>query len=187
MNSLVFREGFTMKFKALALAAVSLIAVSPVAVDAAKPVYGTWGYNATAMDAAVKPGDDFFDYVNGAWAKHTDIAPDRTFVGIDSVLNDQIERDVRAIVEDMAKNPSTNGRLGQQIGDLYASWMNQDRVEQLGTEPLKPYLAKIAGVKSRGDLVDLFAEPGFDSPVSIGIYPDFKNPTHYSAYASQDG
>ena len=59
------------------------------------------------MDRAVKPGDDFFDYVNGAWAKRTEIAPDRTFVGIDSVLNDQIERDVRAIVEDMAKNPST--------------------------------------------------------------------------------
>jgi endothelin-converting enzyme/putative endopeptidase len=176
-----------MKIKMLALAAASLLAIAPSSAQAAKPVYGTWGYDATAMDQGVKPGDDFFDYVNGSWFKRTDIAPDRTFAGIDSVLNDQIEKDVRAIVEDMAKNPSANGRLGQQIGDLYASWMNEQRVEQLGTQPLNPYLAKIAAVKTRGDLVDLFAEPGFDSPVSIGIYPDFKNPTHYSAYASQDG
>ena len=56
------------------------------------------------MIQRVKPGDDFFGYVNGAWAKRTEIAPDRTFVGIDSVLNDQIDKDVRAIVEDMAKN-----------------------------------------------------------------------------------
>ncbi len=65
-----------------------------------KPAFGTWGYDPPAMDSAVKPGDDFFDYVNGSWVKRTEIAADRTFAGIDSVLNDQIEKDVRAIVED---------------------------------------------------------------------------------------
>ena len=176
-----------MKIKMLSLATASLLAVVPMGSGAAKPVYGSWGYDATAMDSAVKPGDDFFAYVNGAWDKRTQIAADRTFAGIDSVLNDQIEKDVRAIVEDMAKDPGVNGRLGQQIGDLYASWMDEDRVAALGTEPLKPYLAKIAAVKTRGELVDLFAEPGYDSPVGISIFPDLKNPTRYSAYASQAG
>src|SRR5574338_60305 len=175
-----------MKIKMLALATASLLATVSIAADAA-PKFGTWGYDATAMDSSVKPGDDFFDYVNGSWFKRTEIAADRTFAGIDSVLNDQIERDVRAIVEDMAKDPAANGRLGQQIGDLYASWMDEDRVEQLGTEPLKPYLARIAAVKTRGELVDLFAEPGFDSPVGLFIIPDFKNPTRYALYASQGG
>ena len=177
-----------MNNKILALASASLIAVSGVSsAQTAKPAFGAWGYEPTAMDASVKPGDDFFDYVNGAWSKRTEIAPDRTFAGIDSVLNDQIERDVRAIVEDMAKNPETNGHLGQQIGDLYASWMDESTVEKLGAEPLKPYLARIAAVKTRGELVDLFAEPGFESPVGIYIYADLKDPTRYSAYASQDG
>ena len=176
-----------MKFKMLTLITASLLALAPMGADAAKPVYGAWGYDQTAMDSAVNPGDDFFAYVNGAWDKRTEIAPDRTFAGIDSVLNDQIEKDVRSIVEDMAKDSSTNGKLGQQIGDLYASWMDESRVNELGTEPLKPYLAKIAAVKTRGELVDLFAEPGFDSPVGIFIYPDFKDPTRYSAYASQSG
>ena len=175
-----------MKIKMLALATASLLATVSIAADAA-PKFGSWGYDATAMDSSVKPGDDFFDYVNGSWFKRTEIAADRTFAGIDSVLNDQIERDVRAIVEDMAKDPAANGRLGQQIGDLYASWMDEDRVEQLGTEPLKPYLARIAAVRTRGELVDLFAEPGFDSPVGLFIIPDFKNPTRYALYASQGG
>jgi endothelin-converting enzyme/putative endopeptidase len=65
--------------------------------------------------------------------------------------------------------------------------MNQDRVEQLGTAPLKPYLAKIEGATTRGDLVDLFATPGYDSPVGLFIYPDLKNPTRYTVYASQGG
>src|SRR6185369_7656043 len=96
-------------------------------------------------------------------------------------------KDVRSIVEDMAKDPSANGRLGQQIGDLYNSWMDEGAVEKLGTGPLKPYLAKVAAAKTRTDLVDLFATPGFDSPVGIGIYPDLKNPTRYAVYAGQSG
>ena len=50
-----------MKFKMLALATASLVAVAtPLA--AAKPVYGDWGYNPAAMDSSVKPGDDFWAY-----------------------------------------------------------------------------------------------------------------------------
>src|SRR5690348_3214883 len=107
-----------MKIKVLALAAASLIAISPASLGAAKPVYGAWGYDATAMDRSVKPGDDFFAYVNGAWYKRTPIAEDRTFVGIDSVLNDQIDTDVRAIIEDSAKGAAQSGSIGQQVGDF---------------------------------------------------------------------
>ena len=108
-----------MKLKMLALVATSMISISSAAeAQPGKAVYGTWGYDATAMDTAVKPGDDFWDYVNGSWSKRTQIAADRTFVGIDSILNDQIDKDVRAVVEDMAKNSASSGRIGQQVGDF---------------------------------------------------------------------
>ncbi len=176
-----------MKLRQILLVASATLLIASPALSADKPVFGDWGYDASAMDSSVKPGDDFFSYVNGAWDKRTQIASDRTFAGIDSILNDQIEKDVRGIVEDMARDSSSGGRLGQQIGDLYASWMDQDRVEQLGTGPLKPWLAKIDAAKTRGDLVDLFASPGFDSPVGLFIIPDLKNPTKYAVYASQGG
>ncbi len=177
-----------MKSKYLALAAASLIALaSTTPASAGQPAYGAWGYDSTAMDSAVKPGDDFWDYVNGSWAKRTEIASDRTFVGIDSILNDQIDKDVRAVVEDMAKNPDSSGKIGQQVGDFYASWMNEAAIEALGTAPLKPYLAKIAAANDRSALVDLFATPGLPSPIGVTIFSDLKDPTRYSAYAFQGG
>ena len=177
-----------MQFKTLSLAAASLIALGTMgSAQPGKPTFGTWGYDAASMDTGTKPGDDFFDYVNGSWLKRTPIPADRTFAGIDSILNDRIDSDVRAIVEDMARNPAQSGRIGQQVGDFYASWMDEAGIEQLGTAPLRPYLAQIAAVKDRAGLMDLFATPGFDSPVGIAIFPDFKNPRRYSAYAFQGG
>src|SRR5436190_8650844 len=163
--------------KLLLLAAASALAITPAIARDGKPSFSPWGVDLTAMDSTVKPGNDFFDYVNGAWAKRTEIAPDRTFVGIDSILNDQIDKDVRAIVEDMAKNPAGTGVIGQQVGDFYASWMDEPGIAARGTAPLKPYLDRISAVKDKGELIDLFATVGYESPVDVAIYPDLANPT----------
>ncbi len=79
-----------MKFKMLALATASLLTVA-AAADAAKPVYGDWGYNPAAMDQSVKPGDDFWAYVNGTWDKNTPIAADRASAGPFVTLSDKSE------------------------------------------------------------------------------------------------
>jgi endothelin-converting enzyme/putative endopeptidase len=176
-----------MSFRLTLLAAAACGSIATAALAQSAPKFGTWGYDQTAMDRGVKPGDDFFDFVNGAWAKRTEIAADRTFVGIDSVLNDQIERDVSAIVEDMASSPAKSGATGRQVGDYYASFMDVDAIEKAGTAPLKPYLARVAAVKDRGQLLDLFATQQFVSPVGIYIDADPDDPTHYAAYASQAG
>ena len=84
-----------MSLRLTLLAAAAAATIATAAFGQAAPRFGTWGYDKSAMDVGVKPGDDFFDFVNGSWAKRTEIAADRTFVGIDSVLNDQIEKDVR--------------------------------------------------------------------------------------------
>jgi putative endopeptidase len=168
-------------------AAASALMMAPAAARDGKPAFAPWGVDLTAIDSQVKPGDDFFEYVNGAWSKRTEIAPDRTFVGIDSVLNDQIDKDVRAIVEDTAKNPGGYSQIGQQVGDFYASWMDEAGIAAKGAAPLKPYVDSIAAVKDKGDLVDLFATVGYESPVGVSIFPDLSNPTKYAVYAGQSG
>lgn len=170
-----------------ALLASTILLLAPVGVAAQTPAYGSWGVNLGDRDESVAPGDDFFAYVNGNWYKRTEIAPDRTFVGIDSVLNDQTDKNVRAIVEDMAKDSATSGKTGQQVGDFYASWMDEAGIEAKGTAPLKPYLAKIAAVKNRAGLISLFAQQDYTAPVGIGIIPDPADPTRYVAYAGQSG
>jgi putative endopeptidase len=173
--------------KLLLLAAASTLLITPAIARDGQPTFSPWGVDLTAMDSAVKPGDDFFAYVNGDWAKRTEIAADRTFVGIDSILNDQLDKDVRAIVEDMAKESAGSGRIGQQVGDFYASWMDEATIAQRGTAPLKPHLDRIAAVKDRSGLIELFATTGCPSPVGLAIFPDLANPTSYAVYAGQAG
>src|SRR5690348_9904373 len=174
-----------MKFKMLTLATASLMAVAvPAAAQPSKPVYGDWGYNASAMDKSVKPGDDFWAYVNGNWDKSTQIAADRASAGPFVTLSDQAEKDVRSIVEELGNDPNRD-HLGQQIGDYYSSFMDTAAIEAAGTTPLKPYLAEINGAKSKAQLVSLFIKPGFASPVDVGIDADFKAPDKYAVFASQ--
>jgi len=174
-----------MRFKMLALATASILAVSvPVAANAAKPTYGDWGYDPSAMDSSVKPGDDFWAYVNGTWDKKTAIAADRASAGPFVTLSDGAERDVRQIVEQLAGEQNRD-LLSQQIGDYYSSYMDTAGIEAAGTAPLKPYLAEINGVKTRDQLLSLFIKPGFASPIDVGIGPNFKAPDVYAVFAGQ--
>jgi putative endopeptidase len=174
-----------MRFKTLTLATASLLAVAAApAVNAAKPVYGDWGYDRAAMDSSVKPGDDFWAYVNGDWDKKTQIAADRASAGPFVTLSDGAERDVRQIVEQLASDPSRD-HLGQQIGDYYSSFVDTNAIEAAGTAPLKPYLAQINAAKTRDQLLSLFIKPGFASPVDVGMGPNFKNPDVYAVFAGQ--
>jgi putative endopeptidase len=174
-----------MRFKMLTLATASLLAVSvPFAANAAKPIYGDWGYDPSAMDSSVKPGDDFWAYVNGTWDKTHQIAADRASAGPFVTLSDGAERDVRQIVEQLANDPNRD-RLGQQIGDYYSSFMDTAAIDAAGTAPLQPYLAEINGVKTRGQLLSLFIKPGFASPIEVGPGPNFKDPDVYAVFAGQ--
>jgi putative endopeptidase len=174
-----------MNFKMLSLATASLMAIAiPVSAQPAKPVYGDWGYDAAAMDKSVKPGDDFWEYVNGTWDKNTPIAADRASAGPFVALSDKSEKDVHEIVDQLAKNPNGD-LLSQQIGDYYSSFVDTDAIEAAGTAPLEPYLAEINAARSRDQLLALFIKPGFASPVDVDIGPNFKNPDAYAAFAGQ--
>jgi len=149
----------------------------------AKPKYGTWGVDYRDMDRSVKPGDDFYRYAEGTWLRDYPIPADKTAAGYNYELPDLTEIQVRGLVEQAAKDPTNP--TARQIGDFYAAWMDEDGIEARGTAPLEPYLARIAAVKDKHQLVRLMAAPGFSTPVDIGIAPDVKDPTKYTAGASQ--
>ena len=173
-----------MSVRVFFLTAAATIALGTTAVSQTRPVYGSWGYDAAAMDRAVKPGDDFWAFVNGSWDKATPIAPDRSSAGPFVTLSDQSEKDVRAIVDSLANAPQRTA-LGGQVGDYYGSFMDTAAIDAASAAPLKPYLARIGAVKSRAQLVALFVEPGFASPIDLGITADFKDPAIYVAATGQ--
>ncbi|MCW3847259.1 M13 family metallopeptidase [Sphingomonas sp. LB-2] len=177
------------KFARLAVGVALLAVAAPALTQSAThaPRYGTFGVDLTTIDKNVKPGDDFWTYVNGGWDARTQIAADRASAGYGVKLTEEAEANVRAILDDMAKNPGQFGAKGKQIGDFYYSWMDEAGIEARGTAPLKPYLDKIYGANDKQAIQVLFASTGYTAPVGVGIIPDLADPTHYTAVAGQGG
>lgn len=178
---------------ALAVSAVALatpaLAQSAAAADS-KPQLGDWGVDVQGMDLSVKPGDDFYKFVNGQWDAKTEIPADRSSWGGFAVLRDLSDQRTRAIIEESAKQNAPAGTVAQKVGDFYASFMDEAAIEARGMEPVKPMLAKIDGLTSRDDLARALAENvklGLGSPVEIGVELDLKDNSKYGVYVGQGG
>ena len=139
------------------------------------------------MDKAVKPGDDFFDFVNGTGRSAPRSPPTARSSGSIQCSTTRSSATFARSSRRWRSNPAASGASGRQVGDYYASFMDEAAIEQRGTAPLTPYLARIAAVKDRGGLIDLFADQSFTSPVGIFIDADPDDPTRYATYASQSG
>src|SRR5688572_6516713 len=116
------------------------------------------GLDPESIDNNVRPQDDLFHHVNGAWLAKTEIPADKATYGAFDMLFDKAQADLRTIVEDAGKSASkTPGSEAQKIGDFYESFMNEARVEELGLSPIKAELDAIDAVKTRTDLARHFA------------------------------
>ncbi|MGZ8363945.1 MAG: M13 family metallopeptidase [Caulobacteraceae bacterium] len=180
----------TILFAAASTAALLLISAPASAGDAAPTVksYGTWGFDTTAMDPKVKPGDSFFDYANGAWYAKTEIPADQGSASPSYDLYNMSQAQLRAIIEDSARNPSTPN--AQKIGDLYKAFMDEARIEQLGDAPLQADLARIKAVKTKSGMAALMGatHAGFGSSIFGGyVDADPKASKRYAVSFGQGG
>ena len=139
------------------------------------------------MDTAVKPGDDFFRYVNGKWLATTVIPADKARFGMFDALRDKSEADVRALVDELGRTPAPAGTIRQKVADLYASWMDEARIEARGLEPLRADLAAIDAASTKTDLIRLMGRTEFSAPFGFGINADPADPTRYVVTISQAG
>ncbi len=168
----------------LVLAACANMQAGP----AAKPTIGTWGFDTATMDATVRPGDDFFKYVNGTWIKTTVMPADKSRYGSFDALRDKSEADVRATIEENAKLTHAPGSAGQKVGDFYNAFIDTAAIEAAGLAPAKPDLDAIAGAKTHNDIAVMMAKPGIPGgPVGLGVGLDAKNPDAYTIDISQSG
>lgn len=139
-------------------------------------------------DRSVRPQDDLFRHVNGAWLASASIAPDQSSAGGFIDLRDKSEADVRAIIEEQPLgDPSTDtGR----IAALFASFMDADRVEQLGATPLQPIFSAIAAVTSPSAVARHLGwslRNGLSPLVNLYEESDPGDPTRYAAFLTQAG
>ena len=161
----------------------------PVAEEAAaKPLES--GIDLTAMNTEVRPGDDFFEYVNGAWVATAEMPADKARYGIFDKLRDESQEAVKAIIEKSASGDFAKGTDEQKVGDMYNSFLDWETRNARGIEPLQPELDRINAIASYDDLAVYFASAltrGLDAPFAAQQLTDFLDPTQYAILVAQSG
>jgi putative endopeptidase len=156
----------------------------------AAPRMGTWGIDTAGMDTSAKPGDDFFAYVNGNWAKNTPIPSDKSSFGAFLALRDLSEARVHQQLEGYALgNPASDGD-GAKIAALYRGFLDEAAAEKAGAEPLKPILADIRNAKDKNAFATLMGQRNIRFGASlfgVMVSDDQRDPDHYTLYMGQSG
>src|SRR5690348_4472273 len=104
------------------------------------------------VDHSVKPGDNFFDYSNGAWLKTATIPADRSSIGTFYSVFKKAEARTADLIKDAGASNPAAGSSPRKIADYYKAWMDEATIEQRGLKPLQPELDAINGIVSRKDL-----------------------------------
>ncbi len=165
-------------------------ATAPAAVPVASaPAGAELGLDKSGMDASVRPQDDLFLAMNGTWVKNTEIPADKASWGTFYELRELSDTRVKSIIEELASKPQAAGTINAKIGDFYSSYMDTAAIDAAGTTPLAPFKAELAAVKNKKDLTLLLGRwvSFVDVPLNMGVGPDAKDPTIYSAGSYQGG
>ena len=156
---------------------------------AAKPLRA--GIDVAGLDKAVRPQDDLYKRVNGAWLAKTQIPPDRGAYGGFYEAIDRTQERLRDLVETAAKASNrTPGSADQKLGDFHLAFMDEARVNQLGRKPLEPELARIDALATKTDLARHIARMVMlNMTTLVGGYVDgdAQAPTTSVLYLSQSG
>ena len=146
------------------------------------------GIELSELSADIRPQDDLFRHVNGAWLARTEIPEDKARWGSFHLIAEQAEKDVREIIEESTDaEPGTEAR---KIGDLFTSFMDTARIEELGATPLAGQIDRVDAVDSVPALLSLVGElerEGVGGLVGTYIEPDPGNPERYVVFFVQSG
>ena len=147
------------------------------------------GIDTSFYDDTVRQQDDFYRHQNGKWLDTFEIPADKARYGSFNKIADDAEVQLRGIIEDAAKTPGGDANA-QKIGDLYNSFMDEAKVEELGLKPLEADFAKIAALKDKKEipaLIAYFNTIGVDVPYQPYVHQDAKDPTQYVVDLYQSG
>ncbi|MCL2794794.1 MAG: peptidase M13 [Microbacteriaceae bacterium] len=146
------------------------------------------GIRTEELDEAVRPQDDLFRHVNGKWLDRTEIPADKARWGSFYQLAEEAEKNVRAIIEE--SQTAEEGTEARKIGDLYASFMDTARIEELGATPLHSSLAMVDNVHSMPDFlrtVAQFERNGIGGFYQLFVDNDPGDPERYLVFFEQAG
>ena len=170
------------------LAAFAHAAEPATPAAAAAPVSGI---DVQYIDPAVRVQDDFFTHLNGKWLATAEIPADKSSWGSFAKLRDDTTPQLRGIIEATQQDKNKKaGSEAQKIGDLYASYMDEARLDALGVKPLAGELNRIRSLRDKKGVPGLIAhlsQTGVSTPYAFYVGQDARESTKYAAYVSQSG
>ncbi|MFP4548707.1 MAG: M13 family metallopeptidase [Fidelibacterota bacterium] len=148
------------------------------------------GFDLSTMDASVKPGDDFFKYVNGTWLKTTEIPGDYPRWGSFIELREENKKRLREVFEKAETTDAKSGTPMQKIGDLYTMGMDLETINKLGYKPIAEDLNAIDAMKTQQDVEAKIAKmytEGYSPLFGFGGSNDLENSNMIITWVTQGG
>jgi putative endopeptidase len=146
------------------------------------------GIHREELDPAVRPQDDLFRHVNGKWIDRTEIPSDKARYGSFHALAEDAEKAVREII--VEAQGSAVGTEERKFGDLYASYMDEARINELGAGPLTDDLASVDAISDIPSFLETLGRlerQGVSGFFQLYVDNDPGNPERYIALFEQGG
>ncbi len=173
---------------ALLISVNTALADDPVAsAENATPSLGSWGVETQHISKDVAPGNDFFTWVNEGWLESTEIPDGFSRFGAFSELSLLSEDRVESIILDVQDNSAQAGSPEQQIGDMFASYMDTDRLEELGLDPIRATLDELLTIDSHEQAARWMGAHGTGSLAAVYVTLDMGDPQRYVTHVRQAG
>ena len=152
------------------------------------------GINPEEFNYLTRPQDSLYDHINSDWLNNTPIPDDQIGWGSYMTLREESYVNQKGLIEEIIKkinqNDSSLTSEEIKIANLYKSYMDRDRINKLGHQPINADIKRILKIKDTRDLWDYFAysvRSGPSVPFTIAIYDDLKDPLNYTVYIDQSG
>jgi putative endopeptidase len=149
------------------------------------------GFDVNVIDRSVDPCTNFYKFSCGKWLEKNPVPAEYPSWGRFDELYERNIGVLKQILEKAAANRATSRNpVEQKIGTYYAACMDEKRVEQLGPQPLKSTLDRIAALRSKNELPGLIANlhsQGLNVLFGFTSDQDFKNAEQVIASQDQGG
>lgn len=165
-----------MKTRHLFATAAAVMALCAPAFASDAPQFGTWGVETKNFSTTIRPGDDFYAYVNEGWLKTAVIPQGLTSYDDPTRIYLANEQRVGAIINDLLGEAHARNSPEQQIADAYRAFSDQARLDALGMKPILPDLALLNQARTHAQLFHLMTQPGQGGVVVGGVIADPANP-----------
>ncbi|KWX66061.1 M13 family metallopeptidase [Mycobacterium sp. NAZ190054] len=148
------------------------------------------GLDLRYVDTDARPQDDLFGHVNGRWLAEYQIPADRATDGAFRTLYDRAEEQIRDLIDEAAGSGAAPGTDEQRIGDLFASFMDEDTVRARGLQPLLDELAAVDAADTPDALARVtgaLQRTGVGGGTGLYVDTDSKNSSRYLLHLTQSG